>query len=442
MWDKIQERVFPFLIATSALSVSASAAFYSVSGLSKLFAGATLAVIIMATSLEVAKLVIASLLYQYRKTIPRLLKYYLTIAAVVLVLITSMGIYGFLSAAYQETANKAGNIDAQIALVETKRDNVRDQLTVYNAEKSTINGAISELRAGLSNNVIQYKDKETGQIITTTSSSTRRALEKQLDQAIVRQTEINFKVDELNEQLFVYETKIVEIQTGTDLAGELGPLKYLSGLTGIPMDRIINYLLLTIIFVFDPLAIALVIAANFSFEKLRLKTRDNIYGEKVVVEDDGFWTEEEMQDFNEQFNADDLLPDEDDMEELHEDLFGEEDKIEESSQLEFDFNQPTPPKEYPIEKLDAIYKQWEEGIDWNKMEELRDAWVYLSPDHKRFLEKKYQEYKNLQIKELQNQHDEVKRSNKDSRWKSRNLQEINEKLNSLKSKNDDLTITY
>jgi len=236
----------------------------------------------MATSLEVAKLVIASLLYQYRKTIPRLLKYYLTIAAVVLVLITSMGIYGFLSAAYQETANKAGNIDAQIALVETKRDNVRDQLTVYNAEKSTINGAISELRAGLSNNVIQYKDKETGQIITTTSSSTRRALEKQLDQAIVRQTEINFKVDELNEQLFVYETKIVEIQTGTDLAGELGPLKYLSGLTGIPMDRIINYLLLTIIFVFDPLAIALVIAANFSFEKLRLKTRDNIYGEKVV----------------------------------------------------------------------------------------------------------------------------------------------------------------
>jgi len=448
MWDKIQERVFPFLIATSALSVSASAAFYSVSGLSKLFAGATLAVIIMATSLEVAKLVIASLLYQYRKTIPRLLKYYLTIAAVVLVLITSMGIYGFLSAAYQETANKAGNIDAQIALVETKRDNVRDQLTVYNAEKSTINGAISELRAGLSNNVIQYKDKETGQIITTTSSSTRRALEKQLDQAIVRQTEINFKVDELNEQLFVYETKIVEIQTGTDLAGELGPLKYLSGLTGIPMDRIINYLLLTIIFVFDPLAIALVIAANFSFEKLRLKTRDNIYGEKVVVdttEDNGYWTEEEMQDFNEQFNVDDALPDEDEdppNEELKEAAKRYKEQKEEDIQLEFDFNQPTPPKEYPIEKLDAIYKQWEEGIDWNKMEELRDAWVYLSPDHKRFLEKKYQEYKNLQIKELQNQHDEVKRSNKDSRWKSRNLQEINEKLNSLKSKNDDLTITY
>lgn len=343
MWKKIQERVFPFIIATSALSVSASAAFYSVSGLSKLFAGATLAVIIMATSLEVAKLVIASLLYQYRKTLPFGLKSYLIVAASVLVLITSMGIYGFLSAAYQETAAKSGSIDSQIALIETKRDNIREQLAVYNEEKTSINTAVSDLRSGLSNNKIQYRDRETGQIITTTSSSTRRALEKQLDQAIIRQTEINTKVDVLNEQLFEYETEIVEVKSSNNIAGELGPLKYLSGLTGIPMDKIINYLLLTIIFVFDPLAIALVIAANFAFEKLIPKTKNNIYGEKVVVEDDGFWTEEEMEDFNDQFNADDLLPDEDDMEELHEDLFGEEEeKIEEVeenplSQMEFDF---------------------------------------------------------------------------------------------------------
>ena len=284
MWKKIQERIFPFIIALSALSVSTSAAFYSVSGLSKLFAGATLAVIIMTTSLEVAKLVIASLLYQYRKTLPRLLKYYLTIAAVVLVLITSMGIYGFLSAAYQETASKAGTIDAQIALVETKRNNVKEQLDVYNNEKSTINSAVADLRAGLANNVIQYKDKE-GNLITTTSSATRRALEKQLDQAIDRQTNINGRVDGLNEQLFNYETEIVEISTSSELAGELGPLKYLSGLTDIPMDKIINYLLLTIIFVFDPLAIALVVAANFAFESIRRKYKENIYGEDIPTQE-------------------------------------------------------------------------------------------------------------------------------------------------------------
>ena len=284
MWKRIQERIFPFIIASSALSVSASAAFYSISGLSKLFAGAALAVIIMTTSLEVAKLVIASLLYQYRKTIPKLLKYYLTVAAVVLVLITSMGIYGFLSAAYQETAAKAGSIDAQISLIETKRDNVREQLAVYSDEKSSINTAVAELRSGLSNNKIQYKDRETGQIINTTSSSTRRALERQLDQAILRQTEINTKVDGLNERLFEYETEIVEVSINNDIAGELGPLKYLSGLTGTPMDKIINYLLLTIIFVFDPLAIALVIAANYSFELLKGKTKENIYGENVIDE--------------------------------------------------------------------------------------------------------------------------------------------------------------
>ena len=74
MLKKIQERIFPFLIAVSALSVSASAAFYSISGLSKLFAGAAFAVIVMTSSLEIAKLVIASLLYQYRKSLPIFLK--------------------------------------------------------------------------------------------------------------------------------------------------------------------------------------------------------------------------------------------------------------------------------------------------------------------------------------------------------------------------------
>jgi len=321
MLKKIQERIFPFLIALSALSVSASAAFYSVSGLSKLFAGAAFAVIIMAASLEIAKLVIASLLYQYRKNLPKLLKWYLSMACVVLILITSMGIYGFLSAAYQETAAKAGNIDAQIALIETKRDNVKEQLVVYNEEKSSINKAVADLRKGLSNNVIQYKDRETGEIITTTSSSTRRALEKQLDQAIERQTQINAKVDELNTKIFDYETEIVEVRTSDAVSSELGPLKYLSGLTGTPMDKIINWLLLTIIFVFDPLAIALVVAANFAFEQLRPKTKENLYGETVVIddteEDDDYWDEEEIEDFKQQF-PEPAIPDEDDWEEAEE----------------------------------------------------------------------------------------------------------------------------
>ena len=272
MLKRIQERIFPFIIALSALSVSASAAFYSVSGLSKLFAGAAFAVIVMAASLEIAKLVIASLLYQYRNTLPNLLKIYLSAACGILILITSMGIYGFLSAAYQETAALDSTVESQIALIETKRDNISEQLVVYNDEKSSINQAVASLREGLSNNKIQYTDT-LGNVITTTSSSTRRALEKQLDQAIERQTVINNRVDELNQKLFEYETEIVEVKSASEIGSELGPLKYLSGLTGLPMDKIINYLLLTIIFVFDPLAISLVVAANFAFEQLKPKVK-------------------------------------------------------------------------------------------------------------------------------------------------------------------------
>jgi len=315
MIEYLKPRIFPLLIAFSALSVSLSAAFYSVSGLSKLFAGAAFAVIVMAASLEIAKLVIASLLYQYRKNLPKLLKWYLSLACIVLILITSMGIYGFLSAAYQETAAKAGSIDSKITLIEVKRDNIKEQLAVYNEEKSSINSAVADLRTGLSNNKIQYTDT-LGNVITTTSRATRNALTKQLDQAIERQTVINEKIDGLNLKLFEYEEEIVEVKLSDAVSSELGPLKYLSGLTGWPMDKIINILLLTIIFVFDPLAIALVVAANFAFEQIRPKTKENLYGETVVVKD-------EKDEFNE--NLDKTL-DNIGEEEILEELFDRPDK--------------------------------------------------------------------------------------------------------------------
>ena len=268
MLNYIKERIFPTLIALSALSVSASAAFYSVSGLSKLFAGASTEVIIMAGSLEVAKLVIASLLYQYWSKLNKLLRIYLTTAATVLILITSVGIYGFLSAAYQQTANKAGNTEIQIQLLETKKNNYKQQLEVYSTEKESINTSITSLRSGLANNVQTYKDKQ-GNILSSSSSANRKTFEQQLDQAIKRQTDINVKIDTLNNRIFSLDTQIAETKTSNNNSGELGPLKYLSNLTGVGMDRIINWLLLIIIFVFDPLAIALVIAANFSFTQLR-----------------------------------------------------------------------------------------------------------------------------------------------------------------------------
>ena len=102
----MERKILPILVVISALSVSLSAAFYSVSGLSKMFAGASTQVIIMTGSLEIAKLIVASLLYQYWDKLGALLKIYLTIAVGILMVITSGGIYGYLSAAYSQTSNK------------------------------------------------------------------------------------------------------------------------------------------------------------------------------------------------------------------------------------------------------------------------------------------------------------------------------------------------
>jgi Skp family chaperone for outer membrane proteins len=265
---ELRKFLFPFIVALSALSVSASAAFYSVSGLSKLFAGASLEVLIMASSLEISKLVIASLLYQQWNKLNKLLRFYLSAAAVILVLITSMGIYGFLSAAYQETATKSGIVDKELAVIEMKKERFSENRNYLLDEKKQVDLSITSLREGLSNNVIQYKDPETGEIITTTSSSTRRALQSQLDEATDRRNIISNKLEAVTDSIAELDLKILEVETNSDLAGELGPLKYLSELTQRPMNEIINYLLLVIIFVFDPLAIALVIAANFLFSGL------------------------------------------------------------------------------------------------------------------------------------------------------------------------------
>jgi len=293
----LKKLVFPTIVALSALSVSGSAAFYSITGLSKLFAGATLEVIIMATSLEVSKLVIASLLYNYWGTLNKLLKTYLTIAAFILIMITSMGIYGFLSAAYQETASKVGIIDKEIELLDVKRGRFIENRDYYLGEKKTLDESISKLRDGLANNKIQYKDRETGEIITTTSSSNRKVFEKQLEDALINRDEVSIKLEQATDSISNIDVKILEIESSSDVASELGPLKYLSELTDLPMNKIINYLLLVIIFVFDPLAIALVIAANFLFNKINKKDEENINPKvlKLVEEEVEELVEEEVE---------------------------------------------------------------------------------------------------------------------------------------------------
>ena len=284
----IKKGLFPFMIAFSALSVSASAAFYSVYGLSKLFAGAQFEVIIMAGSLEVAKLVTASLLYQYWDTINKWLRTYLTIAAVVLVLITSMGIYGFLSAAYQDTFNQLTIVENEKKFLQQKVDFYQIDLNRYDKELQQILDNISTLSNAKSQS-IQIKDTSVvGGVRNTISTSELRLAQSRIKVEEENRKDIQVKREIAVDSLRTYQRQILELDNNVEVAGELGPLKYISGLTGYPMDKIINILLLVIIFVFDPLAISLVIAANFAFNIAypKKRYRDNLYGEKVEVKEE------------------------------------------------------------------------------------------------------------------------------------------------------------
>jgi len=284
--DKIKKGILPTIIAFSALSVSASAAFYSVSGLSKLFAGASFEVIIMAGSLEVAKLVIASLLYQYWDTINKILRAYLTVATIILVLITSMGIYGFLSAAYQETYQKLVVNNNQINFLENKAKFYEDDVLRYDTELERISSNISTLSNAKATSIQVRDTSAVGGLRSTVSTAELRLAQQRIGVEEENRKEVNAKRTVAADSLQTIKLDILALQNSSDTVGELGPLQYLSGLTGTPMDKIINILLLVIIFVFDPLAISLVIAANFSFSQAfpKKKFRKNLYGEKVEDE--------------------------------------------------------------------------------------------------------------------------------------------------------------
>jgi len=268
------------LIGLIALSLAACAAFFSVIGLSKLFAGAAVAVIIMATTLEASKLVIASFLYQFWSSVSKILKFYLVVAVVIIASITSIGIYGFLSGAYQNTKSKYDLTQTAVDSLTTKKlyyessvASYKEQLVLLTDERKSIDQTVSELSKGLSNNVITYTDAN-GNLITTTSSATRRALQDQLNTSRTRQSEINSKIDQLNDDIIAYSdslsrknVEITQLGLQNEISSELGSLAYISKTFDIPMDKVVNFLIILFIIVFDPLAITMVLAFNFMNKK-------------------------------------------------------------------------------------------------------------------------------------------------------------------------------
>lgn len=255
------KRIFPYIVLLAAFALAGSAAYYSVFGLSKLFSSQALAIIILAGSLEASKLITASYLHRYWNDISLSIKSYLMIAVFILMCITSLGIYGFLVSAYQDTAYKFENLETVISNLTTKKSRFETQLTQVTTEKEAVNKNINALTTALSNNVIQYTDRNGNQVIRT-SSENRRAYELQLSSANERIEQLSTKQTALSDSITAVDFEIIDLQTNSDVAAEIGPLKYIAKITDSTMDTVVNWLIILLIIVFDPLAIVLLISAN------------------------------------------------------------------------------------------------------------------------------------------------------------------------------------
>jgi hypothetical protein len=188
-----------------------------------------------------------------------------------------MGIYGFLSAAYQDNYRQLTVKENQTAFLEQKKQFYENDVFRYDEELKRISTNISTLSNARSQSIQVRDTSVVGGVRTTISTSELRMAAKRIEVEEENRKNIQRKREVVADSLQKYQLAILELDNNTEVAGELGPLQYLSGLTGTPMDKIINILLLVIIFVFDPLAISLVVAANFAFDQARPKK--NLYDE-------------------------------------------------------------------------------------------------------------------------------------------------------------------
>jgi hypothetical protein len=251
------------LVGIVALALAGCAAYFSIIGLSKLFAGASIAVIAMASTLEASKLVIASFLYQNWKTVNKTLRAYLSIAVTVIAIITSMGIYGYLSGAYQTTKSKYD-------LTQTQTDSLAAKKSYYDASITTYKTQLESKNVQLLNltSIRNSQEQRATQLITSNrSSNSADRSARQTDKTLKT---LNKEIEILNTNILAYSDSSSKLQVSmtqlglkNELSSELGSLTYISKVLDVPMDKIVNVLILLFIIVFDPLAICMVLAFNF-----------------------------------------------------------------------------------------------------------------------------------------------------------------------------------
>ena len=263
----MKEKFLPWFMLFCALGLSGTAAYYSVVGLSIVFVGVAIPVIIMGSFLEISKIAIATYLHDKWKETYGVLKIYMTTALIILSIITSLGIYGLLSTGFQGNIAKLEISEKQVKNVEVKKKRFEEIKLELTKEKTTLDGDITKLRDGLSNNTTtQSVDQRTGQVVTRANNANRKSFEGQLKEAQTRRDTISKKIDNYNDSITKLDVQILDMQSQDINSSELGAIKYVSELLDWDVKRTANLFILILIFVFDPLAITLVIATNQAFK--------------------------------------------------------------------------------------------------------------------------------------------------------------------------------
>jgi hypothetical protein len=258
--------MFTALVGIVALIVAGCAAFFSVQGLATLYAARYIAVCVMAGGLEVGKLIAASFLHRYWKTTSWILKTYLTLAVLTLMGITSLGIFGFLTGAYQQSHVK-------VELTDTKQEALNSKKEFLNTEIKQLNDRINTL-----NEARKAQEKRLPEL----SSKSARPIYEDIKRSGEEINATRARVDQLTNELFRVSQDSIEEKIQGSKEVDIGTLKYVAKAFGVDMDTIVKWFTLAIVLVFDPLAVALVLAYNSLIEKKELTNTENTKNSAIV----------------------------------------------------------------------------------------------------------------------------------------------------------------
>jgi hypothetical protein len=245
---------FKTLVSLTALTIAATAAVFSITGIGTLFAGAALSAMVMAGALELGKLVGISFLYRYWKELPFTLKSYMATASIVLIIITSAGIYGYLSSAYAKVAADPLRMNAEVQILNSQAATLDEEIK----RKTTRLDQIITSRGQQENRIDSLIVRS-----TTGNTTTIRNAQNQLTELSRTATTLQREINQSSVQRDSLKAKSLTTDVAITTNSDIGTFVYISRAIGVELDTVVKWFILVIVLVFDPLSICLVLAYNF-----------------------------------------------------------------------------------------------------------------------------------------------------------------------------------